>query len=65
MHRCLHRLDARARTVLHLAFTRDKPAAEIARVLETTAGNVRVLRHRAVAQLRRCLDGDGQREGVQ
>jgi len=64
MQRCLQRLDVRARTVLHLAFTRDKPAAEIARALETTAGNVRVLRHRAVAQLRRCLDGDGGKEEV-
>jgi len=64
MQRCLQRLDMRSRTVLHLAFTRDKPAAEIARVLETTAGNVRVLRHRAVAQLRRCLDGDSRNEEV-
>jgi len=56
LHTCLARLDARARSVLHLSFGRDKSADEIARVLHTTAGNVRVLRHRAVADLRRCLD---------
>jgi RNA polymerase sigma-70 factor (ECF subfamily) len=52
---CLAQLDARARTVLHLSFYRDKTADEIAAVLETTAGNVRVVRHRAVAQLRACM----------
>ena len=53
---CLHHLDERARTVVHLSFTEGKAADEIATALETTAGNVRVLRHRAVAQLRRCMD---------
>ena len=56
LYRCLERLDLRARSVVHLSFYRDKSADEIAGVLATTAGNVRVLRHRAVAQLRRCLD---------
>jgi RNA polymerase sigma-70 factor (ECF subfamily) len=58
MHRCLVRLDVRARSVLHLSFIREKSADDIARALETTPGNVRVLRHRALAQLRRCLDGE-------
>ena len=58
MHRCLGGLDVRARAVLHLSFTREKSADDIARTLETTPGNVRVLRHRALAQLRRCLDGE-------
>jgi RNA polymerase sigma-70 factor, ECF subfamily len=57
MHRCVARLDARARVVLNLSFVREKSADDIARALETTPGNVRVLRHRAIAQLRRCLDG--------
>jgi RNA polymerase sigma-70 factor (ECF subfamily) len=52
---CLARLEERARTVLHLSFYRDKSAEEIAAVLETSAGNVRVVRHRAVAQLRECM----------
>jgi RNA polymerase sigma-70 factor (ECF subfamily) len=54
--RCLLELDARGRTVVHLSFTEGRSAEQIAAVVETTAGNVRVLRHRAVAQLRRCLD---------
>jgi RNA polymerase sigma-70 factor, ECF subfamily len=52
---CMGKLDERARTVLHLSFYRDKSADEIAAVLETSAGNIRVVRHRAVAQLRACL----------
>jgi RNA polymerase sigma-70 factor, ECF subfamily len=52
---CLAQLESRARTVLHLSFYHDKSADEIAAVLETSAGNVRVVRHRAVAQLRECM----------
>ncbi len=57
MH-CIAQLEVRARTVLHLSFYREKSAEEIASVLETTPGNVRVVRHRAVAQLRACM-GEG------
>jgi len=53
----LRGLEMRARTVLHLTFYRDQSADQIASVLATSAGNVRVLRHRAVAQLRDCLEG--------
>lgn len=41
---------------MQLSFFRERSADEIAEVLETTAGNVRVVRHRAVAQLRQCLE---------
>jgi RNA polymerase sigma-70 factor, ECF subfamily len=54
---CLAVLDVRARTVLQLSFYNDKSADEIAAVLETSAGNVRVVRHRAMAQLRDCMEG--------
>jgi RNA polymerase sigma-70 factor (ECF subfamily) len=54
--RCMSGLDQRARSVVYLSFQRDKRAEDIARVLETTAGNVRVVRHRALAQLRHCLE---------
>jgi len=54
--RCLATLDVRAQAILHLSFYRDKSANEIASVLETTAGNVRVVRHRAMGQLRHCLE---------
>jgi RNA polymerase sigma-70 factor (ECF subfamily) len=57
--RCLGALDARSRTVVHLSFHEQRSADEIAKALETTPGNVRVVRHRAIASLRRCLDGAG------
>ncbi|HWZ92382.1 MAG TPA: sigma-70 family RNA polymerase sigma factor, partial [Polyangiaceae bacterium] len=53
---CLGKLDARARSVVVLSFQAEKSAEEIAQVTEISAGNVRVVRHRAIAQLRRCLD---------
>jgi len=54
--RCFSRLESRARAVLHLSFAREKRAEDIAQALDMTAGNVRVVRHRAIAQLRTCLD---------
>jgi RNA polymerase sigma-70 factor (ECF subfamily) len=54
---CMGKLDARSRTVVFLSFQAETGADEIGKMLETSAGNVRVVRHRALAQLRRCLDG--------
>jgi RNA polymerase sigma-70 factor (ECF subfamily) len=54
--RCLARLDGRSQVVMQLSFFRERSADEIAAVLDTTAGNVRVVRHRAVVQLRHCLE---------
>lgn len=56
LFRCMNRLDVRARTVLQMTFYRDRETAEIAAVLDTSPGNVRVVRHRALADLRRCLE---------
>jgi RNA polymerase sigma-70 factor (ECF subfamily) len=53
--RCLDALDDRPRTVVYLSFNEGRTSAEIAAAIDTTPGNVRVLRHRAVEQLRRCL----------
>jgi RNA polymerase sigma-70 factor, ECF subfamily len=58
--RCYERLDLRARQVVWLSFQQEQSAEEIAHGLATTAGNVRVLRHRALAALRGCLDGQAQ-----
>jgi RNA polymerase sigma-70 factor (ECF subfamily) len=55
--RCLHALEPRAQDVLMMTYREDLAATEVATRLDTTAGNVRVLRHRALASLRRCLDG--------
>lgn len=61
LFRCIAALEERARTVVHLSFTEERSAEDIATLLGTTAGNVRVLRHRAIAQLRHCLDGKEMR----
>jgi RNA polymerase sigma-70 factor (ECF subfamily) len=54
---CIGKLDRRSRAVLVLSFQAESGADEIAKTTDTSAGNVRVLRHRALAQLRRCLEG--------
>jgi RNA polymerase sigma-70 factor (ECF subfamily) len=53
---CLGRLDQRARQVVSLSFLEQHPTEVVATRVGITAGNVRVVRHRAIASLRRCLD---------
>jgi RNA polymerase sigma-70 factor (ECF subfamily) len=53
---CLARVSERERTVLVLTFHSDRSADEIAAELGMSAGNVRVVRHRALARLRGCLE---------
>jgi RNA polymerase sigma-70 factor (ECF subfamily) len=55
LEHCLDAITERERTLLILTFYGDKPAAEIAEALATTAGAVRVLRHRALAKMRTCM----------
>ena len=55
---CLEALAERERTVVVLTFFADKSGDEVARELGLTAGNVRVIRHRAIARLRGCMGGD-------
>ncbi len=57
LFRCMAKLEVRAMTVLHLTYYRDKSAEEISEVLAISAANVRVVRHRAVVALRRCMEG--------
>jgi RNA polymerase sigma-70 factor (ECF subfamily) len=54
--RCMAALDDRGRQVVMMSFNDERPTEEIAALLATTPGNVRVVRHRAIAALRRCLD---------
>lgn len=54
---CLGQLEPREQRVVLLTFQEERSAGEIAAELETTPGNVRVVRHRAVAALRRCVEG--------
>jgi RNA polymerase sigma-70 factor (ECF subfamily) len=57
--RCLRKLDARARSVVLLSFQAERETEDIANVMAISSGNVRVLRHRALADLRGCLDRGG------
>lgn len=52
---CLTKLDARSRAVVLLSFQAERSTDEIAEQLELSPGNVRVLRYRALSQLRHCL----------
>jgi len=53
---CLERLPERERSVLVLTFYDDQPAEAVGAQLGVSAGNVRVIRHRGVEKLRRCVD---------
>lgn len=53
---CLGQLTHRTREVLRRAFVASESHAEIAAALGLTEGNARVIRHRALAALRECLE---------
>jgi RNA polymerase sigma-70 factor (ECF subfamily) len=55
--RCLERLAERERAVLVLSFYDEQPADAVGRSLGLSSGNVRVIRHRGLHNLRRCVDG--------
>ena len=61
--RCLKLLAEKQRTVIVLTFFGEQPAEQIASSLGMSANNVRVIRHRGMAQLRDCL-GLGESEGA-
>jgi RNA polymerase sigma-70 factor (ECF subfamily) len=54
---CLERLEQRSRAVVLATFVDERDADEIGRSMSLSAGNVRVIRHRAVAQLHDCMEG--------
>jgi RNA polymerase sigma-70 factor, ECF subfamily len=55
--RCLAALAERERTVVVLSFYVDRDADAIGAELGLRPGNVRVVRHRALARLRSCIEG--------
>jgi RNA polymerase sigma-70 factor (ECF subfamily) len=54
--RCLTRLSERERTVVVLSFYAERSAEQIGIELGLSSVNVRVLRHRALARLRGCME---------
>lgn len=59
LERCLARLGERERTVVMLTFCVEQDAQAIAASVDISVGNVRVVRHRALAQLRECMERVG------
>ncbi len=57
LDQCLERLEKRARTVVLATFVDERGADDVGRSMSLSAGNVRVIRHRALAHLHRCMDG--------
>ncbi len=53
--RCVQGLRERERTVIVMAFYDEQTSAEVAGFLGLTEANVRVIRHRAIHQLRDCM----------
>ena len=56
---CLEGLSERERSVVVMSFFADKAADEVGAELALSAGNVRVIRHRALGRLRDCMGADG------
>jgi RNA polymerase sigma-70 factor (ECF subfamily) len=56
---CLHALPDRERAVLLSSYYAERSAAQVAGELGLSAGNVRVIRHRAIRELRACMGLDG------
>jgi RNA polymerase sigma-70 factor, ECF subfamily len=53
--RCLQNLKERERTVVVMSFYDERTGADVANFLGVSEANVRVIRHRAIHQLRDCL----------
>ena len=58
---CLERLGSRERSVLVITFYDDQPSEAVGGELGLSPGNVRVIRHRGLDNLRRCVDAGRNR----
>jgi RNA polymerase sigma-70 factor (ECF subfamily) len=52
---CMQHLPERERSVIVMSFYEERTAHDVAGMLGTTTGNVRVIRHRGLARLRDCV----------
>jgi RNA polymerase sigma-70 factor (ECF subfamily) len=57
LEQCLSKLEPRDRQVVVGTFVEDRDSDEISEKLGISAGNVRVIRHRALAKLQTCVGG--------
>jgi RNA polymerase sigma-70 factor (ECF subfamily) len=56
---CMQQLPERDSQVIRMTFMEDRDTDEVARRLGLTEGNVRVVRHRAIAKLHDCMEERG------
>lgn len=54
--RCVRRLNERDRSVVVMTFYDERAGADVAGFLGVSEANVRVIRHRAIRQLRECME---------
>ena len=59
LRRCLEVLPERERTIVLLSFYDERSAADVGSEVGLSAANVRVVRHRSIERLRRCLGWSG------
>lgn len=57
LRRCVQMLKERERTVVVMTFYDERTGADVAGLLGVSEANVRVIRHRAIHQLRECMGG--------
>lgn len=57
LEHCLRGLEPREQAIVLGTFLEDRDADEIGQALNLTSGNVRVIRHRALARLQVCIEG--------
>ncbi len=55
LSRCLQQLKERERTAIVLSFYEEQSGPDVARLLDISEANLRVIRHRAIHQLRHCM----------
>jgi RNA polymerase sigma-70 factor, ECF subfamily len=53
---CVQNLKERERAVIVMSFFDEETGADVARFLGVSEANVRVIRHRAIHQLRKCME---------
>ncbi|HET9130326.1 MAG TPA: sigma-70 family RNA polymerase sigma factor [Terriglobia bacterium] len=55
--RCVQNLRERERTVVVMSFFDEQTGADVAGFLGISEANLRVIRHRAIQELRKCMEG--------
>jgi RNA polymerase sigma-70 factor, ECF subfamily len=58
LQRCVQNLNERERTVVVMTFYDEQTGADVASFLGVSEANLRVIRHRAIRQLRECMGVD-------